>query len=190
MNGAIFLDRDGTINASAPESKYVTRPEDFHFLPGALDALGFLAKNSERQVVICTNQACIGKGLCTGADVAQVHLHMMNALACVMPRLPQVYVCPHAPEEGCVCRKPAPGLLIKAARNLDLDLSASVVVGDWSSDLRAGWAAGVPEAYLVLTGRRGKGKYPRTSHLGRTYETYDGLWAVAQAIVRKEKERA
>jgi len=183
MKGAIFLDRDGTINRCAAPHEYILHPEDFHFLDGALDALAYLDQNSERQLVIVTNQPAIGKGLATEASIAQVHVRMMNALSHIGCRLPAVYLCPHAPWEGCECRKPKPGLLLKAAMDLDLDLSQSVVVGDTGHDLQAGWAAGVPECYQVMTGAPLE-SFPTDGH---EYETYATLMDAAQAIVRKEQ---
>jgi len=188
MNGAIFLDRDGTINAQPAPHAYITHPDDLHFLPGALDALAFLAKNSGRKIAVVTNQACIGKTLATAAEVEAVHDRMRAGIRLAGGRIDAIYLCPHTPEDACFCRKPLPGLLIQAARELGVDLGKSCLIGDSATDLRAGWAAGVPEVYLVLTGDP-HNKWPETLGWGRRYESYASLVEAAHAIVRKEKEK-
>ncbi len=96
-----------------------------------------------------------------------------------------VYVCPHRPEDTCLCRKPQPGLLHIAANDLDINLTESCLIGDGAADLYAGWSAGLEECYLVLTGHELE-TYP----IGHPYEVYTDLDAAAHAIVRKEQERA
>jgi D-glycero-D-manno-heptose 1,7-bisphosphate phosphatase len=182
--GAIFLDRDGTINGLAPEHEYVTSPDAFQFLPGALDALAFLAQNSERPIIIVTNQSPIGRGMVRQADVDALHVWMIERIEAAGGRIDGVYVCPHRPELGCNCRKPTPGLLFRAARDHDLDLGASCLVGDTSSDIKAARRAGVQECYFVLTGRA-PAQFPDN---GQEYEIYATLHDAAQAIVRKEKD--
>lgn len=161
MTGAIFLDRDGVINVKAPPHQYVTTREQFEFLPGVLDALAFLAKNSGRKIVIVTNQSPIGRGLATWDQVLDLHGWMEEQIEAAGGRLDGIYVCPHTPQEGCACRKPKPGMLRIAALGLDLDLvhpnepketldlSASCLVGDTGTDIQAAHAAGVYECYPV-----------------------------------------
>lgn len=152
---AAFIDRDGVINQ---ELAYVHRIEDFHLLPGVIDALRLLRQHGFALVVV-TNQAGIGRGLYTEADYEALTAHMEGLFADARAPLAGVYHCPHHPTAAigpyridCDCRKPRPGMLLQAARDLNLDLSQSVLVGDKQSDLEAGRAAGVASCVLVESG--------------------------------------
>lgn len=152
---AAFIDRDGVINR---EREYVYRIEDFELVPGAIEGLRRLHEAGYALVVV-TNQAGIARGLYTEADFQQLSSHMWRLLKGEGIDLAGIYHCPHHPTAGqgeyrrdCDCRKPAPGMLLRAAADLDLDLSRSVMVGDKRSDAEAGRAAGIREAVLVRTG--------------------------------------
>lgn len=179
--GAIFLDRDGTINERNPQG-YITEIMDYRFLPGALDALAFLAKNSERQIVICTNQACIGKNLATWQQVLDLHTWMWRQIVRAGGRLDGIYICPHTEEDNCACRKPKAGLLYQAAEALDIDLGRSVIIGDSVTDIRAGANAGVPMGYLLASGRQ--------RHWSSSYFVVRSLFTAARAVVEGEKTYA
>lgn len=151
---AAFLDRDGVVNL---DRGYVHRREDFDFVPGVLDgarrlhALGYA-------LVVVTNQSGIGRGLYTERDFDALSGWMSERFAEAGAPLAGVYHCPHHPTEAtgryltaCACRKPAPGLLMRAAQELGLDLAASALFGDRASDLEAGRAAGVPIRVLLAT---------------------------------------
>ena len=151
---AAFLDRDGVINL---DHGYVYRPEDFDFVPGTLEAARELARQGYALVVI-TNQSGIGRGLYTEADFAVVTQWMKQKFAEAGAPLAGVYFCPHHPTDAvgeyrrdCDCRKPAPGMILRAARELGLDLARSVLFGDRRSDLVAAQAAGVPRRFLLAT---------------------------------------
>jgi D-glycero-D-manno-heptose 1,7-bisphosphate phosphatase len=152
---AAFIDRDGVINA---ELNYVSRPEDFHLLPGAVEGLLLLAAQGFLLVVV-TNQAGIAKGLYDEAAYERLTRHMRALLQTQGVQLAGVYHCPHHPNGTvtgyaieCDCRKPAPGMLRRAAAELGLDLTRSVLVGDKPSDTAAGRAAGVRCTVLVESG--------------------------------------
>lgn len=152
---AAFIDRDGVINA---ELDYVHRIEDFHVLPGVIDGLRLLHEKGFALVVV-TNQAGIGRGLYSEADYQDLTARMKAELGAAGAPLSAIYHCPHHPTAGiglyridCDCRKPRPGMLLQAARELNLDLSQSVLVGDKQSDLEAGRAAGVASCVLVESG--------------------------------------
>jgi len=147
--GAVFLDRDGVLNADRPD--YVKSWEEFCLLPGTLAALRELAK-SGLPVVVITNQAAINRGLVSFEVAESINLRMMAQLNASGARVDAVGWCPHRPEEGCGCRKPEAGLLTYAAEALDLDLGRSYLVGDAESDIAAGMAVGC-KALFVLTGR-------------------------------------
>ena len=146
---AILLDRDGVLNRLIPGG-YVLRPEAFHWLPGALAALRAAARAGWVCVVV-TNQACIGRGLVSPEAMRAIHERMVAEAAAIGGRISGVFVCPHTPEHGCDCRKPQPGLLLRAARSLQLDLGCSWLIGDSATDVEAARAAGV-RAVVVRTG--------------------------------------
>jgi D-glycero-D-manno-heptose 1,7-bisphosphate phosphatase len=135
----VFLDRDGTINVKAPDGEYVTTWEEFHFLPGAVDAVRRLAA-AGRCVVVVTNQRGVALGQMTEADLADIHRRMLDHLG--DGAVAAVYHCPHH-EDACDCRKPRPGMLERAARDLGgIDFVRAAVVGDSPSDMQAGRALG------------------------------------------------
>lgn len=155
LRPAAFIDRDGVINE---ERHYVSQAADFHLLPGVVEALHLLARSGYALVVV-TNQAGIAKGLYGEADFERLTLHMRALFQSKGITLDGVYHCPHHPQAlipalalNCDCRKPMPGMLLRAARELHLDLARSVIVGDKVSDIQAGRAAGVRLAVLVESG--------------------------------------
>jgi D-glycero-D-manno-heptose 1,7-bisphosphate phosphatase len=155
QRAAAFIDRDGVINA---ELNYVSRPEDFYLLPGAIAGLRRLAEHGYALVVV-TNQAGIAKGLFDESAYQHLTRHMTGLLQAQGVRLDAVYHCPHHPQGtvspyavACDCRKPAPGMLLRAAADLWLALDRSVLVGDKPSDTAAGRAAGVRWTVLVESG--------------------------------------
>lgn len=141
MTGTVFLDRDGTLNVKAPEGAYVAGPADLVLLPGAADAVRRL-NQAGVFVVLVTNQRGIARGLVAPDAHARVMGRLTAELASAGACIDAVYVCPHE-KESCDCRKPAPGLLLRAARaHPGIDLSDAVTVGDAESDIAAGAAAG------------------------------------------------
>lgn len=147
---AVFVDRDGVINALEPGKRYVTSWEEFHFIPRALEALAALCRMGAR-VVVVTNQSCIGRGLVSRRTVRLIHASMEEAVERAGGRIEAVYVCPHQPEDGCGCRKPRPGLFYAAQQDLGIDLARSVVIGDDSTDMEAARRIGA-RGVLVRTG--------------------------------------
>jgi len=143
-----FLDRDGTLNVKAPDGEYITDASRLRLLPGAAAAVGRL-NDAGVFVVLVTNQRGIARGLLTPDVHAQVMSRLAESLAAGGARLDAAYVCPH--EEGrCDCRKPAPGLLLRAAReHARIDLARAVTVGDSESDVLAGAAAGTATIRLA-----------------------------------------
>jgi D-glycero-D-manno-heptose 1,7-bisphosphate phosphatase len=134
---ALFVDRDGTLIADVP---YPRDPALVEPLPGAIGALREL--QGRFALVIISNQSGIGRGLITEAEAQAVHDRVIEVFARAGVGFAGAYYCPHAPDAGCPCRKPAPGLLLDAARELGLDLASSVMIGDKASDITAGLAAG------------------------------------------------
>ena len=146
---AVLLDRDGVINRN--RSDYCKSWSEFEFLDGALSALARLAQTGFR-VIVVTNQSPVGRGMMTRAQVDDIHRQMIEQVNAAGGRIDAVYYCPHRPEAGCACRKPRPGLLLKAGKEHQLDLAASFMVGDSLEDMRAGLEAGCI-SLLVRTGR-------------------------------------
>jgi D-glycero-D-manno-heptose 1,7-bisphosphate phosphatase len=151
---AVFLDRDGVINE---ELNYVHRIEDFRFLPGVLDSCRRLSRSGYLLVVI-TNQAGIARGYYDVATFETLTRWMRQKFSDACAPLAAVYYCPHHPDAAipmyrgsCDCRKPAPGMLLRAQRELHIDLGRSVMVGDKLSDIEAGAAAGVGRLFLLTT---------------------------------------
>jgi D-glycero-D-manno-heptose 1,7-bisphosphate phosphatase len=136
-----FLDRDGTLNVKAAEGEYVTTAEDLRLLPGAAGAVRRL-NSAGVFVVLVTNQRGIARGVLSESAHAEIMRRLAEDLAASGAHLDAVYVCPH--EEGCCdCRKPASGLLFRAAReHPDIELGRAVTVGDSESDVLAGSGAG------------------------------------------------
>lgn len=147
MTKAAFLDRDGVINQKAPEGEYVTRWEDFHLLPGAVEGITQL-KLAGFAVIVVTNQRCVAKGLLTEEELVILHRRMTDELAHVGATIDALYYCPHELDPPCRCRKPEPGMLLEAARSRNLDLAASWMIGDSDCDIQAGKNAGCRTARL------------------------------------------
>jgi D-glycero-D-manno-heptose 1,7-bisphosphate phosphatase len=150
MQPAIFLDRDGVIIEN--RDNYVRSWEDVSIYPQALEAL-HLARPSPYKIVIITNQSAIGRGLITARQAEAINQRLVSVIEAGGGRVDGVFVCPHAPEAACSCRKPLPGLFFQAAEALQIDLPASTMIGDAWSDLQAGQAAGIQQNVLVMTGR-------------------------------------
>lgn len=151
---AVFLDRDGTINE---EVGYMDRMEKFRLIPGAAAAIRLLNASGMKAVVV-TNQSGIARGLFDEAFVEEVHCRLREMLRAEEAFLDGIYYCPHHPTEGrdryrisCGCRKPAPGLILRAAADLHLDPARCCLVGDTLKDMEAAARAGAG-GILVRTG--------------------------------------
>src|ERR1700734_927785 len=145
VNRAVFLDRDGVINQKPIEGEYVTRWEDFHILPGVVEGVALLNR-AGFSVIVVTNQRYVAKGLLTIADLEKIHERMTDDLARAGAKIDATFYCPHEMEPSCDCRKPAPGMLLSAARSLGLELAASWMIGDSDIDIEAGKNAGCKTA--------------------------------------------
>jgi len=157
VKAAAFLDRDGVVNV---DRGYVFRREDFEFVTGTLDAAHEL-KSMGLALVVVTNQSGIARGYYGPEQFHALTDWMKETFAAHGAALDGVYFCPHHPTEGeapyrrnCNCRKPAPGLLLDAVRDLDIDVRRSVLFGDKASDLQAALAAGIPNRVLLGTDGR------------------------------------
>jgi D-glycero-D-manno-heptose 1,7-bisphosphate phosphatase len=176
----VVLDRDGVLNEEAPNRGYIGAARDFHWLPGVLDALKDLHSAGLR-VSVATNQAGVGRGIMSVAQLESVNSAMRHQALQHGAVIDAVFVCPHAPEAGCGCRKPQPGLIEEAMSAARIPAHETLVVGDDLRDIEAGRRAGAALA-LVLTGK------------GRTHEQaaracgagiYEDLPAVMRAILNQ-----
>ena len=150
MYPSIFLDRDGVLIEN--RSDYVRDWAQVKIIPEAIRALS-LAPIKKYKVVIVTNQSVVGRGLILLKTAQEINQRLINLIRDHGGQIDGVYMCPHRPEDGCSCRKPLPGLLLQAAKDLSLDLQRSWMIGDAWSDVQAGEAAGMRGTILLKTGR-------------------------------------
>jgi D-glycero-D-manno-heptose 1,7-bisphosphate phosphatase len=153
MQPAVFLDRDGTVNE---EMGYINHLSRLVLLPQAAPAIRRL-NEAGLKVVVVTNQSGAARGYFPLSLVDRVHARLKELLAAGGARVDAIYTCLHGPAEDCPCRKPRPGLLFQAARELNLDLGHSYLVGDRYKDVETAQGAGA-KGILVLTGY-GRGEY-------------------------------
>jgi len=142
---AVFLDRDGTM---AKDVHYCRRPEDFRLFPNTAKAIKLLSEHGFKVIVI-TNQSGIARGYFTEEALAQIHEKMKAELAKEGAWIDGIYYCPHHPDDNCNCRKPKPKLVLQAAKEHDIDLKHSFVVGDLSLDIDLGKAVGCKTILLL-----------------------------------------
>ena len=158
LRRAAFLDRDGTICEEMGYVNHVDRLQIFPFAAAAIRQLN----EARIPVIVVTNQSGVARDIFPESLVHQVHRKMISQLAAGGARVDAVYFCPHKTEDECECRKPNPGLLLRAAREHSIDLSASWTVGDRYADLEMAHIAG-GRGILVMTGYgRGEYEYHRT----------------------------
>jgi D-glycero-D-manno-heptose 1,7-bisphosphate phosphatase len=147
---AIFLDRDGVINVRPPEHEYVAAVDAFRWLPGAAHAIAALGR-AGFEVVVVSNQRGIARGLVSWETLEAIEARIASDLRPLGGQVDAYYYCPHGLDDSCDCRKPRPGLLIRAARERGLDIRRSAIVGDSESDIEAGRAAGCGTTVLIAS---------------------------------------
>ena len=147
---AVFLDRDGVINK---EVKFLHKPEQLELIPGAADAIRLINQKGYLAIVV-TNQPVIARNMCSIEELETIHATLETMLGKEHAYLDAIYYCPHHPDGGypeerkeykivCNCRKPKPGMILQAARDWNIDLSQSYMIGDSENDVKAGINAGV-----------------------------------------------
>ena len=151
MQKAIFLDRDGTLN---PDPGYIADPDDYELFPGVGEALASL-KKAGYLLILITNQSGVSRGLISWQQLELIHQKLQNLLAASGAALDAIYVCPHHPDFSpvngisvCDCRKPQPGLVLRAIKDFEVDIRSSFVIGDRSSDIKAALATGIQPIYI------------------------------------------
>jgi D-glycero-D-manno-heptose 1,7-bisphosphate phosphatase len=177
----VVLDRDGTLNEE-PED-FLRSADDWKPLPGALEAVARLNQQGWR-VVIASNQTGLGRGLFDVATLNEVHARMHKLMAQSGARVEAVFFCPHAPEDGCDCRKPQPGLFLQISQRFGVPPSQILAVGDSVRDAQAAVAAGC-QAHLVLTGQSFKHRDgSRPDGLPPDVTMHTDLLAFADAVMQ------
>lgn len=147
-NRAFFFDRDGVVNCSPGEGSYVLSWWDFQFVDGIREVLTFLKKKGWRLILV-TNQQCVGKGIITLSQLEAIHERMQQELG--KAAFDAIYFSPHLKSENSPMRKPAPGMVLAAAQDFQLDLKASWLVGDHDSDIELARNAGVGTAVRFVS---------------------------------------
>ena len=145
----VFLDRDGVINHDSPA--YIKSLAEFEFLPRSLPAIQKLTQNNIKTIVI-TNQSALHRGLLSQETLDAIHTAMTAEVRNRGGRIHDIFYCPHSPQEKCICRKPAPGMIESAQKKHRIDLSLAGMVGDSAKDIACARRAGVRYAVLVKTG--------------------------------------
>lgn len=174
----VILDRDGVLNVERCDGGYIEDWSQWRWIPGALEGLAMLSAAGVH-LSIATNQAGVGRGLMTREALDAIHRRMLDEAARAGAAIRQVFVCPHAPDDGCACRKPAPGMLLGAIGAAGISASKTTVVGDDLRDLEAARAAGVA-AVLVRTG---KGRLAEAAAMRAGVPVFDDLRAFASAFI-------
>jgi D-glycero-D-manno-heptose 1,7-bisphosphate phosphatase len=178
----VFLDRDGTLIV---EKEYLRDPEQVSLERGVIDGLAILQEHGHPLIVL-SNQSGVGRGMFTEGDVQRVNERIVDMLRRGGIEILAWYMCPHLPQTGCDCRKPSPGMALAAAREWNIDLIGSYVVGDKKSDLELADAIG-GTGILVTTGHgRDAAEWARA----QARPVFDGLRDAAQYIVKLESARA
>jgi len=147
MNKAVFLDRDGTI---IEDTNYLNSPTKIKFLPGAIDAIRKINQSGFKTVII-SNQAGVAKGKITPDELVLVDEAFIETISKEKGRIDAGYYCPHHPDFGsdCDCRKPKPGMILKAAKDYQIDLKQSYMIGDKDIDVECGQNAGTKSIRIL-----------------------------------------
>jgi D-glycero-D-manno-heptose 1,7-bisphosphate phosphatase len=151
-NKLIILDRDGVINEDS--DAFVKSVDECHLIAGSVDAIARLS-NAGFTVIVATNQSGLARGLFDEFALARIHQYIVEQVEQAGGKIAAFFYCPHGPDDHCQCRKPLPGLLTQAERELSLSVAGSHFVGDSLRDLQAGLAADC-QPVLVTTGKGGR----------------------------------
>lgn len=173
----VILDRDGVINEDSDE--YVKSPDEWIPLPGSLEAIALLNAHGFR-VTVATNQSGLARGYFDRSTLRAMHRKFRRLLRQVGGHVDRIEVCPHGPNDGCTCRKPAPGLVNRLVKRFHVDRNDVTLIGDSLRDLEAAHAAGV-RSILVRTGNGRESEKRLHGELEGT-PVYDDLHAAAVAM--------
>ncbi len=177
----VLVDRDGTINE---ERHHLAAADEVALIPGSAEALVRL-RDLGFGIVVVTNQAEVGRGNLDPAELDRIHRRLGALLADRGASVDAIEVCPHRPEDGCDCRKPAPGMALRAAARLGFDPDATVVIGDHLADLGMGRAIGATTV-LVRTGHGAEAEPDAGDLADHVADDLAGAVAIIAALVGKE----
>ena len=178
-DGLVILDRDGVINRDS--AAFVKTLDEWQPLPGSIEAIAALSK-AGFTVAVASNQSGLARGLLDRNALRAMHRKLRRLVAVHGGRVDRIVVCPHGPDDGCRCRKPAPGLLEQLAKHYGRSLAGVPVIGDSLRDLEAAAAAGArPMLVRTGNGRRTAAQLPDTF---RDIPVYDDLAAAAAALCK------
>ena len=149
LKKVVFLDRDGTINRDSAD--YIKHWSEFYFLPRSIEAMRDLTA-AGFTIIVITNQSAISRKLISPAGLENIHTKLRAAVGSGGGDISDIFFCPHMPEDGCACRKPRPGLIVQAQKKYQIELAASVMVGDSAKDIECAHNAGCGHSILVKTG--------------------------------------
>ena len=178
--GLVILDRDGVINRDSRE--FVKNTDEWQPIPGSIEAIAKLSR-AGYTVAVASNQSGLARGLFDRNALQAMHRKLRRLVAAEGGRIDRIVVCPHGPGDGCNCRKPAPGLLLRLARHYGTSLDGVPAVGDSLRDLEAAAAAGATPL-LVLTGNGRKAAANLPTSL-RSTPVFDNLAAAADELLKQ-----
>ena len=176
----LIVDRDGVINEDSPD--FIKSPDEWIPIPGSLQALG-LAHQHGFSIHVVTNQSGIARGLLGIGDLHRIHRRLRQESQAHGGDIDAFFFCPHGPRQGCLCRKPQPGMVLASLARSGISAAHAVMIGDRTSDLEAARAAGV-RPVLVRTGHGGATAASLTSHNGIT--VYEDLATAVRALCQEE----
>ena len=145
----VFVDRDGVINRDS--AAYIKNCDEFQFLPGSLEAFAMLETHGF-DVIVITNQSIIGRKMVTSDVLAAIFDKLTYGVEKAGGKIKDIFFCPHAPDDNCVCRKPLPGMILSAKEKYNIDIDKSCMIGDSAKDIECGKNAGCGATLLVKTG--------------------------------------
>jgi len=180
LRKVVYLDRDGTINHDSAD--YIKSRSEFKFIPGSIEAIRLLTLSGFTSIVI-TNQSALARKFISHGELDQIHSMMKGAIISGGGKITDIFFCPHMPNDGCECRKPAPGLLLQAQCKYHIDLPTSIMVGDSAKDIECARNAGCGKAVLVKTGKDDEAEHIlKTKQIVADY-TAENLYDAAKWIL-------
>lgn len=174
---AVYLDRDGVVNHES--DAFIKTPEEWIPLPGAIDAIVRLSR-LDVIIAICTNQSGIARRIISAQSLAMIHRRLIDCVHSAGGRVDSIRYCPHGPDDGCLCRKPLPGMILDLNRNFNVAANNVIMVGDAARDLESAQLAGV---HPVLV-RSGRGRITEQSGRFSGVPTFDDLESFSRAFLK------
>lgn len=178
----IILDRDGVINYDSDE--YIKSPDEWHAIPGSLDAIAQLNRSGFR-VLVATNQSGVARGYYDLETLDDIHEKFIRELAAVGGHIDEIFFCPHHPDEKCICRKPKPGMLYQIEEKYPIDFASTYFIGDSFVDVQAAQTVGC-RPLLVLSGKgqRSIEQYPELL----TIPNFQNLAEAVDYVIAKQRK--